>query len=113
MSEPITLSQANFEAEVLQSDLPVLVDYWAAWCGPCRVLGPVIDEIAREHAGSLKVGKVDVDAEPELAARAGAWSIPFVVLYGDGEPLARAVGAMPRKSLEGALGLVHELDRAA
>jgi len=83
MSEAITLNQGNFEQEVLESEVPVLVDYWAAWCGPCRVLGPVVDEIAREHEGSLKVGKVDVDAEPELAASAGA------------------------------LGLVHELDRAA
>ncbi len=113
MSETITLTQGNFKQEVLESEVPVLVDYWAAWCGPCRVLGPVVDEIAREHAGSLKVGKVDVDAEPELAAGAGALSIPFVVLYRDGEPVARAVGAMPRRSLEGALGLVHELDRAA
>jgi thioredoxin len=98
---------------VLDSHGPVLVDYWAACYGPSRVLGPVVEEIAREQAGSLKVGKVDVDAEPELAARAGALSIPYVVLYRDGEPVARAVGAMPRKSLEGALGLVHELDRAA
>jgi thioredoxin 1 len=113
MSEAITLTSGNFNQEVLESDLPVLVDYWAAWCGPCRVLGPVVDEIAREHAGSLKVGKVDIDAEPELAARAGALSIPYVVLYRDGEPVGRAVGAMPKKSLEGALGLVHELDRAA
>jgi len=113
MSEPIILTKENFEAEVLESDVPVLVDYWAAWCGPCRVLGPVVDEIAREHAGSLKVGKVDVDAEPELAAQAGALSIPFLVLYRDGEQAGRAVGAMPRKSLEAALGIAYELDRAA
>ena len=75
--------------------------------------GPVVDEIAREHAGSLKVGKVDVDAEPELAASEGALSIPYLVLYRDGEQAARAVGAMPRKSLEAALGIAYELDRAA
>jgi thioredoxin 1 len=113
MSEPIKLTKENFEAEVLHSDVPVLVDYWAAWCGPCRVLRPVVDEIARERAGALKVGKVDVDAEPELAASAGALSIPYVVLYRDGEQAARAVGAMPRKSLEAALGIAYELDRAA
>jgi thioredoxin 1 len=113
MSEPITLTKANFEAEVLDSDVPVLVDYWAAWCGPCRVLGPVVDEIARERAGSLMVGKVDVDAEPELAASEGALSIPYLVLYRDGKQVARAVGAMPRKSLEAALGIAYGLDRAA
>jgi thioredoxin 1 len=113
MSEAITLSQSNFQQEVLESDVPVLVDYWAAWCGPCRVLGPVIEEIARERGGSLKVGKVDVDAEPELAARAGALSIPFVVLYRDGEPVAHSIGAMPKQRLEEVLGLVDELDLAA
>jgi thioredoxin 1 len=113
MSEPITITQANFEEEVLRSDVPVLVDYWAAWCGPCRVLGPIIEEIAHERTGSLKVGKVDIDAEPELAARAGAFSIPYVVLYRDGESVASAIGAMPKVRLEAALGLVRELDRAS
>jgi thioredoxin len=98
---------------VLDSDVPVLVDYWAAWCGPCRVLVPIVEEIARERAGTLKVGKVDIDAEPELAARAGALSIPYVVLYRDGEPVAQAIGAMPKQRLEAELGLVDERDRAA
>jgi thioredoxin 1 len=113
MSEPITVDQGNFKQEVLDSDLPVLVDYWAAWCGPCRVLSPIIEEIGRERAGSLKIGKVDVDAEPELAARAGALSIPYVVLYRDGEPVAHSIGAVPKQQLESALGLGDELDRAA
>jgi thioredoxin 1 len=113
MGEAITLSASNFKQEVLESDVPVLVDYWAAWCGPCRVLAPVIEEIAREREGSLKVGKVDIDAESELAARAGALSIPYVVLYRDGEQVAQAIGAMPKHRLEEALGLVDELDRAA
>lgn len=113
MSEPITITTGNFEEEVLNSDVPVLVDYWATWCGPCRVLGPIVEEIASERGGSLKVGKVDIDAEPELPARAGALSIPYVVLYRDGEPVAQAIGAMPKHRLEAELGLVNELERAA
>lgn len=113
MSETITLTRGNFEDEVLRSDLPVMVDYWAAWCGPCRVLGPIVEELARERAGSLKVGKVDVEAEPELAVEAGALSIPYVVLYRDGEPVARSVGALPKARLEAALGLDSERQRAA
>ena len=107
MSEPITITQANFEQEVVRSEVPVLVDYWAAWCGPCRILGPIVEEIARERAGAMKVGKVDIDAEPELAARAGAFSIPYVVLYRNGEPVASALGAMPKPQLEADLGLVE------
>jgi thioredoxin 1 len=113
MSEPVTLTQGNFRQEVLECDVPVLVDYWAAWCGPCRVISPIIEEIGRERAGSVRVGKVDVDAEPELAARAGALSIPYVVLYRGGEPVASAIGAMPKDRLEAALGLEDDLDRAA
>ena len=113
MSKPITLTQGNFKQEVIDSDVPVLVDYWAAWCGPCRVLSPIIEEIGRERAGSLKVGKVDVEAEPKLAAQAGALSIPYVVLYRNGEPVAHSIGAMPKSNLEATLGLADELDRAA
>ena len=113
MTEPITLTRGNFVQEVLRSDVPVLVDYWAAWCGPCRVLSPIIEEIGRERAGSLKVGKVDVDAEPELAALAGAHSIPYVVLFRDGKAVADSIGAIPKRELEAALGLVGDFDRAA
>lgn len=113
MSQAIALTQNNFKDEVLRSELPVLVDYWAAWCGPCRVLGPIVEELARERAGTLKVGKVDVDAEPELAAKAGALSIPYVVLYRDGEPVATSVGALPKTRLEAALGLDAERQQAA
>jgi thioredoxin 1 len=105
MSNVITLTRANFDAEVLASDVPVVVDYWAPWCGPCRMLGPVIEQIADDRAGTVKVGKVNVDDEPALAERAGVRGIPYVVLYRDGEPAAQAVGAQPRGALERQLGL--------
>jgi thioredoxin 1 len=105
MSNVITLTQANFDHEVLASDVPVVVDYWAPWCGPCRMLGPVIEQIAEDRAGSIKVGKVNVDDEPALAERAGVRGIPYVVLYRDGEPAAQAIGAQPQAALEQALGL--------
>ncbi len=101
----ITLTQENFEAEVLRSEVPVLIDYWAPWCGPCRQLTTVIDQIAARHEGELRVGKVDVDEQPQLAERAGVRGIPFVVLYRDGQAVAQALGAQPRAALELALGL--------
>jgi thioredoxin 1 len=113
MSEPIALTRDNFVQEVLRSDLPVLVDYSAAWCGPCRILSPIIEEIGRERAGALKVGKVDVDAEPELAELAGAHSIPHVILFRDGQPVADSIGVVPKQQLEMNLGLVDDFDRAA
>ncbi|MBR2783443.1 MAG: thioredoxin [Firmicutes bacterium] len=101
----ITLTAVNFEQEVLKSDLPVLVDFWATWCGPCRMLGPVIAQIAEEKAGVLKVGKVNVDEQPQLAARFGIASIPTVMLFRDGQAAATAVGARPKSQLLSALGL--------
>jgi thioredoxin len=105
MSHVITLTHDNFDHEVTDSAVPVLVDYWAPWCGPCRVLGPVVDQIAAERAGMLKVAKVNVDEEPHLAELAGVHGIPTVVLYRDGDPVAHAVGAQPKQALEHALGL--------
>src|SRR5437763_14067060 len=105
MTNVIILTEANFDEQVLHSDVPVLVDYWAPWCGPCRLLGPVIEQIAEERSGTIKVGKVNVDEQPALADRAGVRGIPFVVLYRGGEPAAEAIGAQPKKALEQALGL--------
>jgi thioredoxin 1 len=113
MSNVITLTEANFDEQVLASEVPVIVDYWAPWCGPCRLLGPVIEQIAEERAGSIKVGKVNVDEEPELADRAGVRGIPFVVLYRDGRPAAEAIGAQAKSALERALGLDGTVARAA
>jgi thioredoxin 1 len=112
MTQPITLTDSNFEDEVLRSDVPVIVDYWAPWCGPCRMIGPAIEQIAAERAGTVKVGKVNVDEQPELANRAGVQGIPFVVIYRDGQPAAHVVGARPKAALEHALGL-HDAAPAA
>ena len=105
MSQTVTVTEANFDEEVLQSDTPVLVDYWAQWCGPCRQLAPVIDQIADAYAGGLKVAKVNIDEQPRLAEQAGVQGIPFVILYRDGERAAEAIGAQPRAVLERTLGL--------
>jgi len=113
MTKVLTLTHADYEREVLGSEVPVLVDYWAPWCGPCRTLGPVIEEIAAEHAGALKVAKVNVDDEPELADLAGVQGIPLVVLYRDGRPVARAVGAQPKAELKRTLGLDSDMPSAA
>ena len=101
----IALNAAKFEAEVEKSATPVLVDFWATWCGPCMMLGPVVAEIASEREGTLKVGKVNVDECPELAARFGVMSIPAVFLFRDGKVAKQAVGYMPKADLLAALGL--------
>ncbi len=101
----LTLTRENFEEEVLRGDLPVLVDFWATWCGPCRMLAPVIAEIAEAHEGVLKVGKVNVDEQPELATAYRVESIPTVFLFRNGEIAANAVGFRSRADLESLLGL--------
>ena len=96
----IELNRSNFESEVLKSGTPVLVDFWAPWCGPCRMLAPVLAQIAEEKAGVLKVGKVNVDEAADLAAEYGAASIPALFLFKDGKVAAQTVGFMQKADLE-------------
>ena len=95
----VTITKNNFEAEVLRSEIPVLVDFWATWCGPCRMLAPVIGEIAEEYAGTVKVGKVNVDEEPELAMQFRVDSIPTVMLFKEGRLVNTTVGFRPKEQI--------------
>jgi thioredoxin 1 len=101
MSEiEITVDDGNFKTEVLESGLPVLVDFFATWCGPCRTIAPMVEEIAKEHQGKLKVCKVDIDGAPESTSRCGVLSVPTLVLFKGREEIERLVGAVPRASIE-------------
>jgi thioredoxin 1 len=101
----VTVTDASFTEDVLNSDKPVLVDFWATWCGPCRMVAPVLEEIAGEHSDKITVAKLDVDANPTVARDYQVLSIPTLILFKGGEPSAAAVGAMPKSMLEERLGL--------
>jgi thioredoxin 1 len=97
--KPVELTDSSFETEVLKSTLPVLIDFWAIWCGPCRMVSPIVEELAGEYSGKLKVGKVDVDSNPSTAMQYGIRSIPTLLLFKDGQVVEQIVGAVPKRVL--------------
>jgi thioredoxin 1 len=103
MADITELSSGNFEAEVLQSSQPVLVDFWAPWCGPCRMIGPVVEELAGENADVLKVAKINIDDAQDIAATYGVSSIPTLMIFKDGDVIDRFVGVQPKSRLQEAV----------
>ena len=101
----VTVTDTSFATDVLGSDKPVLVDFWAEWCGPCKMVAPVLEEIAAEHGDKLTIAKLNIDENQDLAIRYGIQSIPNMILFEAGQPKANAVGAMPKGMLERSLGL--------
>jgi len=100
VSAGMTITGSNFEQEVLQSSIPVLIDFWASWCGPCKMIGPVIDQLAGEYAGKVKMGKINVDEENDLAQHHGIVSIPTLVLYKGGDIVAQKIGSASKRDIE-------------
>jgi len=97
--KPVELNDSNFEKEVLNSETPVLVDFWAVWCGPCRAIAPVVEEMAKVYEGKLKVGKLDVDNNPETSVKFGIRSIPTLLVFKGGRVVEQIVGARPKQNL--------------
>lgn len=100
MSKPVQVNERIFDGEVLRSPLPVLADFWAAWCGPCRMIAPIVEELARDYEGRLKVAKIDVDENPGLASRYGIMSIPTLAIFKDGQLVTTIVGYAPKAELQ-------------
>ncbi|QXJ22035.1 thioredoxin [Actinomadura graeca] len=99
MTGPITVTDATFDDEVLKSDTPVLVDFWAEWCGPCRMIAPVLDQIAEEKDGKIRIAKLDYDANPKTPQKYGVMGLPTLLLYKNGEVVEQIVGAKPKRAL--------------
>ncbi len=100
MGNLLAITDANFEQEVLKSDIPVLVDFWAPWCAPCQMIGPIIEELASDYAGKLKVGKVNVDENQTTAANNNVRGIPMLIIFKDGKPVGQHVGAAAKPQIE-------------
>lgn len=99
MSKEITLTDDNFKSEVLESDVPVLVDFWATWCGPCRMVGPIVEEIADDYDGKAKVGKVNTEDNAKITGEYGIISIPTLIFFKDGKPVDQIIGAVPKDAI--------------
>jgi len=108
MGKPIEVNDDNFDQVVLQSDKPVLVDFWAAWCGPCRMVAPIVEELAEEYEGRVTVAKVDVDQNRKTASRYGVMSIPTLLIFKNGAPVSNIVGFRPKADLKRSLDAVLE-----
>ena len=97
--KPVTITDANFENEVIKSDIPVLIDFWATWCGPCKAIAPIVEDLAKEYDGKVKVGKVDVDDNQQTAIKYGIRSIPTLLIFKDGKLNSTIVGAVPKAQI--------------
>ncbi|HVL24018.1 MAG TPA: thioredoxin [Thermomicrobiales bacterium] len=99
MSKPVTVTDSTYQQEVIDSETPVLVDFWAPWCGPCRIVGPVLEEIAAEQPDKIKIVKVNVDENQQYAGQLGVFNIPTMILYKGGQPVDKIIGAMPKQMI--------------
>ena len=100
MAEPVEVTESNWDDKVLNSDVPVLVDFWAEWCGPCKMIAPSVHDVAVEYDGQLSVGKLDVDNDPNIAMKYGVRSIPALIFFKDGKPVDQIIGAVPKGVLK-------------
>jgi thioredoxin 1 len=103
MTHPVDVTDATFESDVLQADIPVLVDFWADWCAPCKMIAPIVEDLAEEYDGRVKFAKLDVDSNPQTAMNYGVRGIPTLLIFKGGSPVNQVVGAVPKSVLKGKL----------